>query len=37
MGSVLGWGPVDGVNLPSLGIAILGSIVLLIIYRMVRR
>ena len=37
MGSVLGWGPVTGINLPSLGIAILGSIVLLIIYRMVRR
>lgn len=35
--TALGWGDVSGVNLPSLLIAILGSIILLIIYRMVRR
>ena len=35
--TALGWGDVTGVNIPSLLIAILGSIILLIIYRMVRR
>ena len=35
IGSALGWNPPSGVNLPSIGIAVLGSIVLLIIYRMV--
>ena len=37
IGSALGFGDVTGVNLPSLVIAVLGSIVLLIVYRMVRR
>ena len=35
IGSALGWATPSGVNLPSIGIAVLGSIVLLIIYRMV--
>ena len=35
--TALGFGDVSGINLPSLVIAVLGSIVLLIIYRMVRR
>lgn len=35
--SALGYGEVSGVNLPSIIIAVLGSIILLIIYRMVRR
>lgn len=33
----LGYGDVSGFNLPSLVIAILGSVILLIVYRMVRR
>ena len=33
----LGYGDVSGVNLPSILIAVLGSVVLLIVYRMVRR
>ena len=33
----LGFGDVTGFNLPSIIIAVLGSIVLLIIYRMVKR
>ena len=37
IGSALGFGDVTGVNLPSLLIAVLGSIILLIIYRCVRR
>ena len=37
IGSALGFGDVTGVNLPSLLIAVLGSIILLIIYRFVRR
>jgi uncharacterized membrane protein YeaQ/YmgE (transglycosylase-associated protein family) len=36
IGSALGFGDVSGLNLPSLIIAVLGSIVLLIVYRMVR-
>lgn len=35
IGSALGFGDVTGVNFPSLLIAVLGSIILLIIYRMV--
>jgi uncharacterized membrane protein YeaQ/YmgE (transglycosylase-associated protein family) len=35
IGSALGFGDVTGVNLPSLLIAVLGSVILLIIYRMV--
>jgi uncharacterized membrane protein YeaQ/YmgE (transglycosylase-associated protein family) len=35
--TALGFGDVSGVNLPSLLIAVIGAIVLLIIYRMVRR
>lgn len=35
IGSALGWGEPTGVNLPSILLAVLGSIVLLIIYRMV--
>lgn len=31
------WGPVTGFNLPSLGIAILGSLVLLILFRLLVR
>ena len=37
IGSAMGFGPVTGVNFPSLLIAVAGSIVLLIGYRMVRR
>jgi len=37
IGNALGYGPVTGVNFPSLVIAVIGSIVLLIGYRMVRR
>ncbi len=37
LGSAMGMGDVTGVNLPSLFIAVVGSIVLLIVYRMVRR
>lgn len=37
IGNALGFGDVTGVNFPSLLIAVLGSIILLIIYRMVRR
>lgn len=33
----LGFGDVSGVNLPSLLIAVLGSLVLLILFRMMRR
>jgi uncharacterized membrane protein YeaQ/YmgE (transglycosylase-associated protein family) len=36
IGQALGVGDVTGFNLPSLIIAVLGSIILLIIYRMVR-
>lgn len=36
IGQALGVGDVTGFNLPSLIIAVLGSIVLLIVYRMVR-
>lgn len=35
--TALGFGDVSGLNLPSILIAVLGSVVLLIIYRMVRR
>jgi uncharacterized membrane protein YeaQ/YmgE (transglycosylase-associated protein family) len=34
--TAMGFGDVSGVNFPSLLIAVLGSIILLIIYRMVR-
>ena len=33
----LGYGDVDGFNLASIGIAVLGSIVLLLIYRMIKK
>lgn len=36
IGTALGFGDVTGINLPSLFIAIIGSIILLIVYRMVR-
>lgn len=35
IGQALGYGDVTGVNLPSLLIAVVGSIILLIVYRMV--
>lgn len=35
--SGLGWGGVDGVNLGSIVVAVIGSILLLLIYRVVRR
>jgi uncharacterized membrane protein YeaQ/YmgE (transglycosylase-associated protein family) len=37
IGSAMGFGDVTGVNLPSLAIAILGSVILLIGYRMINR
>ncbi len=37
LGTLLGFGDVSGFNLPSLIIAVLGAILLLIIYRMVAR
>jgi uncharacterized membrane protein YeaQ/YmgE (transglycosylase-associated protein family) len=37
IGTQLGFGPVTGFNLPSIGIAILGALVLLFILRLVRR
>jgi uncharacterized membrane protein YeaQ/YmgE (transglycosylase-associated protein family) len=33
----LGYGAVDGINLPSLVVAVVGSLVLLIAYRVIRR
>ena len=33
----LGYGEVDGINLPSLVVAVLGSLILLIAYRVLRR
>jgi uncharacterized membrane protein YeaQ/YmgE (transglycosylase-associated protein family) len=33
----LGYGTVDGINLPSLVVAVAGSLVLLIAYRVIRR
>ena len=36
IGNAMGFGDVTGVNLPSLAIAVLGSVVLLIGYRMMR-
>lgn len=35
--SALGWGSVEGLNLASIVIAVLGAILLLFIYRVVRR
>lgn len=35
--SALGWGGVDGIDLGSIVVAVLGSILLLVIYRAVRR
>lgn len=35
--AALGWGGVDGINLGSIVVAVLGAILLLIVYRMVRR
>jgi uncharacterized membrane protein YeaQ/YmgE (transglycosylase-associated protein family) len=35
--SAMGWGGVDGLDLGSIIVAVLGSILLLFIYRMVRR
>ena len=37
LSTALGFGDVSGVNLPSLLIAVLGSLILLIVYRMMRR
>jgi uncharacterized membrane protein YeaQ/YmgE (transglycosylase-associated protein family) len=37
LGSLLGFGAVTGFNFPSLGIAIAGAILLLIVYRFLRR
>ena len=37
IGNAMGFGDVTGVNLPSLAIAVLGSVVLLIAYRMMNR
>jgi uncharacterized membrane protein YeaQ/YmgE (transglycosylase-associated protein family) len=37
LSTTMGFGDVSGVNLPSLLIAVLGSLILLIIYRMMRR
>jgi uncharacterized membrane protein YeaQ/YmgE (transglycosylase-associated protein family) len=37
IGTHLGWGSVTGFNLPSIGLAILGAIVLLIGYRVVAK
>lgn len=36
IGTRLGFGTVDGFNLGSLGIAILGAVILLLIYRLIR-
>ena len=33
----IGWGSVDGINLPSLVIAVVGSLILLFAFRMLRR
>lgn len=35
--SALGWGGVNGINLGSIVVAVLGSILLLFVYRMARR
>jgi uncharacterized membrane protein YeaQ/YmgE (transglycosylase-associated protein family) len=37
IGNQLGWGGVNGLNLPSIGIAIVGSLVLLLGLRLIRR
>ncbi len=37
IGNTLGFGEVQGLDIRSIGIAILGAIVLLVLYRMVRR
>lgn len=37
IGNQLGWGGVDGLNLASIGIAIVGALVLLLGIRLVRR
>ena len=37
IGTQLGFGSVTGFNLPSIGIAILGALVLLLVLRLVRR
>lgn len=37
LGSFVGIGSVDGFNLPSLGVAIAGSLVLLFAYRMIKK
>lgn len=37
LSTAMGFGDVSGVNLPSLLIAVLGSLILLIVYRMMRR
>lgn len=36
IGTALGFGDVSGLNLPSILIAVVGAIILLIVYRMVR-
>lgn len=36
IGTTMGWGTVNGIDLKSIGLAILGSLVLLILARMVR-
>jgi uncharacterized membrane protein YeaQ/YmgE (transglycosylase-associated protein family) len=36
IGSTLGFGEVTGLNIPSLLLAVLGSVVLLLLYRMLR-
>ena len=35
VGTLLGWGQVSGFELRSLGLAVLGALILLIVYRMV--
>lgn len=37
LSTTMGFGDVSGVNLPSLVIAVLGSLILLILFRMMRR
>jgi uncharacterized membrane protein YeaQ/YmgE (transglycosylase-associated protein family) len=37
IGTAMGFGDVSGLNLPSILLAILGAVVLLIVYRLVRR
>lgn len=37
LSTAMGFGDVSGVNLPSLVIAVLGSLILLILFRMMRR